>query len=65
MGRDLILTALLQVALIPLGLMIVGVFARRLGRRDGDNSPRRNDWAVGTTMLLMLLGTVVADIPSA
>ncbi len=32
-------------------------FARaNLRRRDGDNSPLRNDWAVGTTLLLMLLG---------
>jgi hypothetical protein len=63
MGK--LLPTLLQVACIPLLLMLVGVFARRLGRRDGDNSPRRNDWAVGTTVLLMLLGTVVADFRTA
>jgi hypothetical protein len=53
-----------QVVFVPLLLMMLGVFARRLGRRDGDDSPHRNDWAVGTTVLLMLLGTVVGDIRS-
>jgi hypothetical protein len=43
-------------------LLMVGVMARRLGRRDGDPIPRRNDWAVGTTLLLMVLGTIVADL---
>jgi hypothetical protein len=46
-------------------LMMVGVFAKRLGRRDGDNSPRSNDWAVRTTILLMLLGTVLGDLRTA
>lgn len=53
-----------QVIGLPLALMIIGVMARRLGRRDGDDSPRRNDWAVGTTVLLMALGAVVADLRS-
>jgi hypothetical protein len=51
-----------QIALVPLILMIIGVFARRLGRQDGDPTPRKNDWAVGTTLLLMALGTILGDI---
>ena len=54
-----------QVAVIPLVLMLIGVYAKRLGRRDGDESPRRNDWAVGTTILLMVLGTVLGDMRTA
>jgi hypothetical protein len=54
---NIVASAGFQVAAVPLVLMLVGVFAKRLGRRDGDESPRRNDWAVGTTVLLMLLGS--------
>ena len=55
-------SAWFQVGVIPLALMIIGVFANRLGRRDGDESPRINDWAVNTTILLMVLGTILGDI---
>ncbi len=51
-----------QVAAIPLALLLIGMEARRLGRRDGDDSPRKNDWAVGTVLLLMALGTILGDI---
>lgn len=51
-----------QVAAIPFFLMVIGVMARRLGRADRDSSPRRNDLAVGTTLLLMSLGTILGDI---
>jgi hypothetical protein len=51
-----------QVVAVPLTLLIIGVLARRLGRRDGDPSPRRNDWAIGTTLLLMALGTILGDL---
>jgi hypothetical protein len=64
MGK-IVASAWFQVAVVPLMLMMVGVFAKRLGRRDGDNSPRSNDWAVGTTILLMLLGTVLGDLRTA
>jgi hypothetical protein len=53
-----------QVGVIPIALMIIGVFANRFGRRDGDDSPRINDWAVNTTILLMVLGTILGDIGS-
>ncbi|MEO0552695.1 MAG: hypothetical protein AAF149_05835 [Bacteroidota bacterium] len=46
---------------IPLLLLFAGIYAKRLGRRDNDNSPRINDWAVSTTVLLMLLGRITAD----
>lgn len=59
---NLLGNAWVQVTLVPLLLLLVGVFARRLGRRDGDKSPRGNDWAVGTTLLLMVLGTILGDI---
>src|SRR5689334_18182212 len=36
--------------------------ARRLGRRDGDDTPRRNDWALSTTILLMSLGKISGDL---
>lgn len=47
---------------VPILLMMVGLFAQRLGRRDNDPSPRRNDWAVATTVLLMALGVVLDDL---
>lgn len=46
----------------PAFFLAIGVFANRLGRRDGDDSPRRNDWAVSTTVMLMTLGKVTADL---
>ncbi len=54
-----------QVVGIPIVLMLIGVLATGLGRRDGDDSPRLNDWAVGTTLLLMVLGTILGDIGTA
>lgn len=48
--------------IVPSALLIVGVLCRRLGRRDGDEPPGRNDWAVATAIFLMLLATVVRDI---
>jgi len=64
MGKILV-SPWFQVVVVPLLLMIVGVLAKRLGRRDGDDSPGRNDLAVGTTVLLMVLGTVVGDLRTA
>lgn len=50
-----------QIAGIPLFLLFIGVLARRLGRRDGDDSPRLNDWAVGTSVLLMAFSAAIND----
>ena len=50
---------------VPILLVLVGVLANRLGRRDGDTSQMRNLWAVGTTVFLMSLGSVAADIRNA
>ena len=50
---------------IPILFVIIGVLANRLGRKDNDNSPPQNLWAVGTTLLLMSLGTVFADMRTA
>lgn len=58
----IIKSALFQIAIVPIALMVVGVFANQLGRRDGDDSPRKNDWAVNTTLLLMVLGAILGDL---
>lgn len=50
---------------IPLILVFIGVFANRLGRRDGEKSPPLNDWAVGTLILLTALGSISSDLPTA
>ena len=47
---------------IPLIFIFIGVFINRLGRRDGDNTPKINDWAVGTITLLTALGGIAADL---
>ena len=47
---------------VPLVFVLIGVFANRLGRHDGDTSPTENDWAVGTTTLLTALGVIAADL---
>lgn len=47
---------------IPVLLMLVGVCAKKLARRDGDTSPHRNDWAVSTTTLLAMLGSATASL---
>ena len=58
-------SAWFQVAGLPLIFLLIGVYARRLGRRDGDDTPRRNDWAVATSILLMTFGTVASDLRNA
>jgi hypothetical protein len=50
---------------VPLIFVLIGVFANRLGRRDGDDAPQLNDWSVGTTTLLTALGAIAADLPTA
>jgi len=50
---------------VPLLFVLAGALANRLGRRDGDDTPMRNVWAVGTTVLLMTIGTVIADVKNA
>lgn len=51
-----------QVLVVPLVLMAIGVFAAWLGRRDGDDSPKHNDWAVNSTLFLMVIGTILGDL---
>ena len=51
-----------QSAGVPLGFLVIGVLARRLGRRDGDDTPRPNDWAAATSVLLMSLGKTAGDL---
>ncbi len=47
---------------VPILFVLIGAVATSLGRRDGDSSPRKNDWAVGTITLLMTLGTIASDL---
>ncbi|MGK7895162.1 MAG: hypothetical protein AB4372_16445 [Xenococcus sp. (in: cyanobacteria)] len=47
---------------IPLIFIFIGVFINRRGRRDGDDAPKINDWAVGTITLLTALGGIAADL---
>jgi hypothetical protein len=62
--RDVLTSHWFQVGGIPLILMVLGVTAKRLGRRDGDDSPHLNDCAVGTSIFLMLLGADLTDFRS-
>jgi hypothetical protein len=50
-----------QILFIPLFLLLIGVIAKRLGRRDGDDSCQLNDFAVGTSVLLMTFSIMLAD----
>ena len=45
-------------AVLPVPL---SAYARRLGRRDGDSSPGRNEAAVSTGVLLMIVGALLKD----
>src|SRR5438132_6351514 len=65
MPQNQIIALVVQTAVVPLGFLIVGVYARRLGRRDGDETPRRNDWAAATSVILMSLGKVSGDLLEA
>lgn len=47
---------------IPVIFLILGVLSNRVGRRDGDTTPRQNDWAVGTKTLLMTLSKIASDL---
>jgi hypothetical protein len=60
--RDPFANAAVQLLGYPLILTLVGMYTRRLGRREGDPTPRRNDWAIATTLLFMTFGIVVSDI---
>ena len=46
----------------PLVFVAVGVYANRLGRKDGDETPKINYFAVGTSVFIMSLATILADI---
>ena len=46
---------------LPICFVLIGVFARKLGKRDGDDSPRINDWAVNTAVLMMTFAKVAGD----
>jgi hypothetical protein len=63
--RDPFANTWVQLLGYPLMLTLVGMYTRRLGRREGDPTPRRNDWAIGTTLLFMTFGVVVSDIRMA
>lgn len=63
--RDPFENAWVQLLGYPVMLTLIGMYTRRLGRREGDPTPRRNDWAIGTSLLFMTFGVVVSDIRAA
>jgi hypothetical protein len=63
--QNLLATPAFHIIGVPLIFVLIGVFANRLGRRDGDDAPKLNDWSVGTTTLLTALGAIAADLPTA
>ena len=46
----------------PLIFVVIGILANRLGRKDGDNTPALNYFAVGTSVLIMSLASILSDI---
>lgn len=46
----------------PLIFVGVGVYANRLGCKDGDDTPKINYFAVGTSVFIMSLATILADV---
>jgi hypothetical protein len=63
--QDLLAAPSFHIIGVPLIFVLIGVFANRLGRRDGDDAPKLNEWSVGTTTLLTALGAIAADLPTA
>lgn len=51
-----------HVVVVPLLFVAIGIIANRLGRRDNDDSPKVNDFAIGTSTILMGIGSVFADL---
>lgn len=45
----------------PLLFVCVGIYAKRLGRRDGDKTPNSNNYAVGTQVFIMSFAAVLGD----
>lgn len=46
----------------PLVFVVIGVLANRLGRKDGDKTPKINYFSVGTSVILMTLATIISDV---
>lgn len=53
---------LLQVITLPIMFVVIGMLAKRLGKRDGDDAPRINDWAVSTSIILMTFSKIAGDL---
>ncbi len=62
---DIISSPAFHIIGVPIIFIFIGTYANRLGRRDGDNSPMLNDWAVGTTIILTALGAIASDLSTA
>lgn len=58
---DILSSPWFQTAGVPLLFLLVGVFAKRLARPDGDASPAVNDYALGPTILVGLVGAILTD----
>src|ERR1700754_2465092 len=52
----------LQAVLVPLTFVLLGLFAKQLGRRDGDDARLINDLAVGTSIFLMTISHISVDL---
>ena len=59
---DIISSKWFNVICVPVLFVLIGALANALGRRDGDKSPLRNVWAVGTSVILMSFGSVFSDM---
>jgi hypothetical protein len=46
---------------VPLIFVVLGVLSKWIGRRDGDTAPHRNELAVGSSVMLMTTGKIIAD----
>lgn len=62
LNRNLFFSPFFQAIAIPLAFVLIGVYANKLGRRDGDRAPKINDFAVGTTVFLTMLGAISSDL---
>lgn len=53
-----------QIIGAPICFSFIGIYSRKLGRRDGDDTPKQNDWALSTTILLMCVSVILTDVKS-
>lgn len=62
MEDNLFKSFLFQSIIVPVLFVGIGIITNRLGRKDGDQNPIKNLWAVGTSILLMSLVATISDL---